>query len=87
MDIFAKNCVESVLSVSVMPLCRGLQRKNHGRGVRACHGRLSGISTEIHLVIQYRRGHRSTSEGLGYGDVCISAIYSNDVVSWRRSVD
>ena len=38
-------------------------------------------------MIQYRRGHWSTNEGLGCGDVCISAIYSNDAVSWRRLVD
>ena len=87
MDIFAKNCVDNVSSTIVVPLCRGLQRRNHGGGVRACHGRLRNISTEIHLVIQYRRGHWSTNEGLGCGDVCGSTIYSDDAVSWRRSVD
>ena len=87
MDISAKNSVECMLSVSVMPLCCGLQRRNHCGGVRACHGHLHNISTKIHLLIQYRWGHWSTNEGLGYRDVCISAIYSNDVVSWRRSID
>ena len=47
-------------------------------------GRLRNISTEIHLVIQNRQGHWSTNEGLGYGDVCIFAIYSNEAMKLEK---
>ena len=32
-------------------------------------------------------GSRSTDEGLSCGDVCKSVIYSDDAMSWRRSID
>ena len=81
---FSEELEERVSSVSVIPLCHGLLRRNHGGGVRACHGRLCSISTEIHLVAQCRQSHWSTNEGLGCGDVCESAIYSNDAVKLEK---
>ena len=74
MDIFAKNYMERILSILVMPLYRSLQRRNHGRGVRACYGCLRNIFAQIHLVAQCRQSHWSTNEGLGCRDVCESAV-------------
>ena len=74
MDISMKNYVETVLSVSIMPLCHGLQRRNHGGGGRACPIYLCNISAEIHLVVQCWWSHWSTNERLGCGDVCEFAI-------------
>ena len=48
-DHFSEELEERMSSILVKPLCCGLQRRNHGGGVRACHEHLCNISTKIHL--------------------------------------